>query len=301
MKNLGWIVEFDFKNFQPIEDEEIPLLENNTPVINTKIVAPISYQGGKQRIAGEILNNIPVKNTEMFYDLCCGSGAISTELVNRGHPVNNIFMLDQGPWGMFWKSIGNGSFDLNKFSDYINQIPKDTSLIQAWVKEVSKRPADQDAQYVFLILQACSFGGKAIWIEGNKWKNTSFRNQWIPTATSNRRSNVNPMMPMPQTLFERIKIICEKMKGVKGHHGDIREVRPTSGVVYIDPPYQGTTLYGHDFDIIEYAKSLPVKCYVSEGKALSENAQLISGGRAKGGISGERKSKPNEEWLSVFN
>ena len=66
---------------------------------------PCSYQGGKQRIASQIvdviLESLPSENTQ-FYDLCCGSGAISIELVNRGIDPKSISMLDISSWGTFW-------------------------------------------------------------------------------------------------------------------------------------------------------------------------------------------------------
>jgi site-specific DNA-adenine methylase len=260
-----------------------------------KLVSSISYQGGKQRIAPQILDHIKPEGN--FYDLCCGSGAISIELVNRNYDVNQITMLDAGPWGLFWKMIGNGSFSLKEFEHHLGNVPKDISLIQSYIKELSKNPAYIDTVYVFLLLQASSFGGKSIWISDNKWRNCSFRNYWLPTATSSRRSHVNPMMPMPDTLFERIVNICEKMQGVNGIYGDINDFVPGEGIVYIDPPYSKTTLYGFNFDLMDYIKKIGKKCYVSEGKKLSENSILIAGKRAKGGISGDRKNF-NEEWLS---
>ena len=54
---------------------------------------PCSYQGGKQRIAPQIVDNlIEASNSSnsFFYDLCCGSGAISIELVNRGIDLSLI-------------------------------------------------------------------------------------------------------------------------------------------------------------------------------------------------------------------
>lgn len=263
-----------------------------------KLIAPITYQGGKQKIAGAILNHIQLG--DKFYDLCCGSGAISVELINRGYPVEQIVMLDKGPWGLFWKAVGEGSFDLNKFQSYCQSVPLDRSKIKDYMHELFSSPVDEDAMYIFLLLQASTFGGAAVWIEGDKWKKSGgFRNYWMPTATSNRRSPVNPMMPLPETLFQRIALVCEKMKGIVGICGDIQEIDPV-GMVYIDPPYQGTAVYGFDFDVVKYALSLKCKCYISEGKALSDQAYLITKGSKKGGMSGDR-DKPHEEWLSEFN
>ena len=46
---------------------------------------PCAYQGGKQRVAVQIVDILleaaPGPDSR-FYDLCCGSGAVSIELVN---------------------------------------------------------------------------------------------------------------------------------------------------------------------------------------------------------------------------
>ena len=265
------------------------------------LTSPCAYQGGKSRVAKDILAIINPNKDYYFVDGCCGSGAISIELVNSGFPLDKIIMIDKGPWGLFWQMVGDGSFDLNIFKKYIDQIPKEIGLIQGFIKELSKQSADIDTPYVYLLLQASSFGSKAIWIEDNKWKNCSFRNLRLPTATSNRRSIVNPMVPMPNTLLARVELICEKMRGVDGCCGDINALNiPENAIVYCDPPYSDTTLYGHDFDVVSFARKIKNKVFISEGKPLSENSHKIENVRKKGGISGERKTF-NEEWLSEFN
>lgn len=258
------------------------------------MIAPVSYQGGKTRIAALILDHIAP--TGMFHDLCCGCGAVAIELVNRGYDPASITMLDAGPWGLFWEAVGIGTFDLDHFAHHCRCVPARDKIAE-YMKTLAAQPANNDI-YVYLLLQAAAFGGKAIWIRDNRWMNTSFRSYWQPTATSNCRSPVNPMMPMPDTLFERVKIVCEKMRGVHGWCMDIRNYRPLPGVVYIDPPYARTTAYGHTFDVVQYARGLQQPCYISEGRPLTDQAWLIASGRAKGGISGGRKIA-NDEWLSL--
>ena len=129
-----------------------------------KLVPPTAYQGGKQRIAGKILDIIRPADDVDFYDLCCGSGAVAIENINRGHNPEKIHMIDAGPWGLLWKTIGDGRFKLEKFAYWIEQVPTNKRDIQDWVKELSKRPAGKDTPYVFLLLQASSFGSNAIWI-----------------------------------------------------------------------------------------------------------------------------------------
>ena len=263
----------------------------------------VAYQGGKARLASQIIDiiarEVPIIT---FYDMCCGSGAVSIEAVSRGVKPKNVFMYDTGPWGSVWQHIGEGHFSLGVFKSYIDQVPKKLAQVKDFVVELSKQPASIDTPYVFLILQSAAFGGKAIWIEDGKWSNCGFRSYWLPTETSNRRSPVNPMMPLPATLYERLGRLCEGMQGVNAGCMDcLRVPIGSDGVVYIDPPYAGTAGYGSPaFDVVKFAQSLIVPCYVSEGQGLSDRTWCLSKNMKKGGMSGNR-AVPHEEWLSRFN
>lgn len=272
-----------------------------------KIEIPCAYQGGKQRIAADIVNILLNENKwneeTMFYDLCCGSGSISIELVNRGISPDKIVMLDASVWGLFWKMIGEGSFDLSKFKSFIDTIPKEITMIKDYALEIINQPVDEDAAYKFLFLQACSFGSTPTWIEEGKWKkNGGLRNYWLPTETSNRKSPVNPMMPMPNSLYKRVENIVKNMYGISGIESNIVNYTQVKGnsVIYIDPPYNNTHGYGYTFDIHNYLKEINHnKVYISEGYKMFENGHQIAGERKKGGINGSRKSG-NEEWLNVY-
>ena len=269
--------------------------------ISQTLKAPVAYQGGKSRLASAIVDIIYDANKDHYYDLCCGSGAVSIELIKRGVSPSQIHMVDQGPWGLFWKNIGENNFDKIIFQKIINKIPKDPTKIQDYVKQLSQQPVSEDQCYIFLILQAASFGSKPIWNDDKRWKNCSFRSYWKPTPTSKRRSPVNPMMPMPETLYNRVISIADVMAGVNGYHQDIHSVKilPNS-VVYIDPPYEGRTSYGYHCDAQAIASSSNELCYISEGAPLSNEAIKLSQGRSKGGVSGTRTRSPNEEWLNIY-
>lgn len=281
---------------------------------------PCSYQGGKQRLAKQIVdifykeNNI--NDDTKFFDLCCGSGAISLELINRGFNPNNITMIDNGCFGQFWQDIANGEFDLDIFKREIENLPN-LENIQSYLKKLSDLPVDEDKMvYHYLLLQAGSFGSKQIWIENNKWKNNTFRSYWLPTETSNRRSPVNPMMPMPNTLYDRVESIVKQLSGsiiasresVFDAVYRIDEERNKGNkniIIYIDPPYANTTGYKETFDIYSLEGQIwstsPI--YISEGYKMqgASESYLLSVGRTKGNISGEAKKKPTEEWLNRFN
>lgn len=120
-----------------------------------KLTIPCAYQSGKQRIAKQIVNIISqyIKNDNIkFYDLCCGSGAVSIELVNRGFNPKNIIMVDKSPWGLFWQKIGNGTFSMDVFKFYIDNIPKNISKIQEHIKQLYKNPTPENLVYEFLLL-----------------------------------------------------------------------------------------------------------------------------------------------------
>lgn len=267
------------------------------------MIPAVSYQGAKQRIAGKLLDIM--RPSGVFYDLCCGSGSVSIELVNRGYDPHLIRMVDAGPWGLVWNAIARGEFHLYMMQYWCNQVPEKREKVSEFLLELSRQPVDYpNAPYVFLLLQAGSFGGKAIWIKDGRWQNCSFRAFWQPTATSKRRSPVNPMMPMPATLYTRLCDIVSRMDGICADCVLVEHMAAKIGsdaTVYIDPQYNGTTGYGHSLNIDAVVSQIHATTFVSEGRALpgASTSHCISAGRAKGGISGTRRIA-NEEWLSVF-
>lgn len=271
---------------------------------------PCSYQGGKQRVAAQIVDILleaaPDSNS-IFYDLCCGSGAVSIELVNRGIEPSRIFMLDISSWGSFWSAIGSGIFNMDVFDQFLSDLPNDKRDYKSHMSSISALPIVKHEAELYPILQACSFGGKQIWRKENNWANTCFRNYWEPTETSIRRSPANPMQPSPVELRRRVDALVNGMKGVTALNKDIMMILnnqlPSNAIVYVDPPYQSTTGYAFDFDVISFAKQFKeinqIPLFISEGVPLNDDAFMLTFGGANGGISGSRKRK-HQEWLSRF-
>lgn len=278
-----------------------------------KLEIPCSYQGGKQRLAKQIVDIFYEENNidedTHFYDLCCGSGAVSLELINRGFNPNNITMVDNGCFGQFWQNIANNEFNLVKFREEIDKLPQ-VENVQNYLKELSGEPIDKDRMiYHYLLLQAGAFGSKQIYIKEDKWIVPGFRSYWLPTETSNRKSPVNPMMPMAETLYKRVKNIVVQMSGcIVACKEDVFKTIYSLGeeckkeninaIVYIDPPYMNTTGYKERFNIYELKNQIQndVPIYISEGKKLqgAKKTYLLSSGRTKGNISGKSKKKPVE-------
>lgn len=275
-----------------------------------RLRVPCAYQGGKQRVAAQIVDLLleaaPGPNAR-FYDLCCGSAAVSIELINRGVEPSRIWMLDISSWGAFWSAIGAGTFNMDAFDKILSELPTDKRDLKKYLLALSSNPVGEHEVELYPVLQACSFGGKQIWRNGDRWANACFRDYWEPTATSIRRSPANPMQPSASELRRRVEALVNRMRGVNCLHTDIETLLgtpvPSNAVVYIDPPYKSTTGYAFGFDIISFTNRFremnKVPLFVSEGVPLSENALMLTFGGAKGGISGIKKGK-HQEWLSRF-
>lgn len=270
------------------------------------IKPPLSYQGGKGRIANKIIdiidNDCNILSKEFFHDFCSGSGAVSIEVFNR-FPNVKIIMYDISPMGLFYKMVKDKSFNLDLFKSEIDRIPKDPFLIKSYLESLNKSEFNI---YKFLILQAGSFGGKQINYRKveNKFEfgTNSFRNYWQPTETSNRKSPVNPMMPMPNTLYDNVKNIVENFKPYAVYIGDLNNFKNgfegDKHIFYIDPPYEDTLKYTNILNNnIFYSKFKEI--YVSEYKILSDKYWVVNKTN-KGGISGN-SSKNRAEILNKIS
>lgn len=271
---------------------------------------PCAYQGGKQRVAPQIVDVLlgaAPQASGRFYDLCCGSGAISIELINRGVDPSQIVMLDVSSWGAFWSAVGDGTFNMAVFDRFLADLPRDKRDLKRHMSALSSLPIGDHEAEIYPVLQACSFGGKQIWRDGQRWANACFRDHWEPTANSVRRSPANPMQPGPEELRRRVEKIVKKMKGVRCIKRDIQTISQSAfhenSVIYIDPPYKGTTGYGYQFDlnslIIDLQSVNNTQIFVSEGAPMNAGAVLLRASGAKGGISGTRKGR-HQEWLNQF-
>ena len=278
---------------------------------NIKLTPPCSYQGGKQRLAKKIVDIIyeetNIDENTKFYDLCCGSGAISLEMINRGFNPNNIVMVDKGVYGSFWLEVANDEVELEKLKKLVDNIPSKEEC-KKHLENMSKEFNKDNFVYQYLLLQSGSFGGKEIYLENNKWKHHGFRDYWLPTATSVRRSPCNPMQPNHNELYKRVEDINTYLSGTIRvindsierflEYEDIKE----NSIIYIDPPYQNTTGYSNNLDIkeiIHKIKNTPL--FVSECQTLSDNYRFVTKGKSKGNITGVVKNKRKDDILNIFN
>lgn len=273
---------------------------------NSELKPPVSFQGGKQKVS-KMLSDIVFQEDTQYIDLCCGSGAVSIGLINKGVHPENITMVDASDWGTFWSQVSEGTFDTDYFNWLIDSIPEDKDKIKPYLESIAKEGYDPETESdiipIWLILQAGSFGGKHIWSDNGAFRNASFRNYWKPTPTSSRRSPVNPMMPMPQTLLKQTLKCVEEMSPVKAVNCRVEnfnwkhyeKVRTKSNVVvFIDPPYEDTTGYGFKLDYKKWLENLELpenySLYITDYQKHSETFWELSK-TSKGGISGGNKKR----------
>lgn len=216
-------------------------------------------------------------------------------------------MVDLSSWAAFWSAIGNSTFDMDEFQRLLSEIPADKHDVKEHMTCLSSLLVLDHEAEIYPILQACSFGGKQIWYDGTQWVNAFFRDYWEPTATSVRRSPANPMQPSPHELERRVHALAANMRGVTCFRADVMTMTkcpiPSNSVVYVDPPYRGTTGYAFGFDVLQFANAFRMNStaplFISEGQPLHPDSIRLSFGGAKGGISGNKTSK-HQEWLSRF-
>lgn len=231
----------------------------------------ISYIGGKRNHANKILNKIIFKPGAKFYDLCCGSGEISLALLRRGFDPKRIVMVDSGPWGLVWKNIGNGRFNLSRFAticDHFNRNP----CLKEWCQHVASEPLDADQIYKFLILQACSFGGRPIIVSNNKLKTCGFRKS---------------IQPELNELFRRVAECCKLARGINGRHKDARCISRSTlarATVFCDPPYK-KSIYGNDL-LPSEVKRICKDFYCTYSVELSERCYKLQTKGRRGGVVG---------------
>lgn len=250
-------------------------------------------------IATRIVKILGLPSKAPFFDLCCGSGAVSLAAVDAGQDPASITMVDQSPWGTVWESFGKGTFDVDYLEDLIETMPKDPYEIPCFLRELAVQPAVDHVPEIFLLLQSAAFSGRQVSINNGRWKTPGLRSYWTPKPGSQCRSPVYPLKPQPSSMLERVRDIATKMLGVRGICADVRAVIGSigSGTIYIDPPYSATTGYAYELPLSDVV----LAAWISEAKPLSAISVRLSAGRAKGGHAGVRRRVPREEWLSFVS
>lgn len=267
------------------------------------------YKGSKRKFAAQIVDRILSLEPSHVYDVCCGSGAITIELVNRGYDPRCITMIDAGPWGFVWQTVGDGDLDVEYVKRMLTEdLPDNPRDVASWVEQdiALQEPSPER----FIVLQAASFGATPVWWDGEQWRrgdasaNRRYkaRSYWEPKPDSKEKKPRGTIFT-PDKVAAQTAEVANALFGVDGRCCRAESVEFRDGVIYIDPPYASFTGYGVDIDwrsIVERT-SLPV--LVSEGEVVegASKSWELSKKRKAASLTGRATSDAGGEWLHAFH
>jgi len=265
----------------------------------TALAPACSYMGGKSRVARRVANLILARRPGTVHDLCCGSGAVSLEVVARGFDPRRLVMVEAGPWADYWAAVADGTLNLDLLRDLLGArwpgtVAAAVSYLQDEVTAMARTPE------VFLVLQAFAWSGFPAWYDeaAGRWR---VRSQFYKCR--DRRSNLNG--PRRARVLEAVGQHVRRMKGARVVRVDVADLgawldpEDPDPVYYLDPPYEGTEGYGWSLDVDEFVSRAPRPLLVSEQRPVP-GADLVGrvGARRAGSI--RPGTKGVHELVNVF-
>jgi hypothetical protein len=271
-----------------------------------KLGPPTGYKGGKRKFAPEIVQHLLKEQPAHIYDVCSGSGAITLALIEAGYPVEQITMVEAGPWGMFYLAASKGGLCMGNLRELFEAMPSDPRKVAEWVeKEIAT--IDDPGSEEFLILQAASYGSTPVWHDGSRWRrgdesaNRGYkaRSYWEPGPTSKEKKPRGTIFRVDKIINAAAEIDV-RCRGLNVHWGDAGEFEFRSdAIIYCDPPYAGNSGYGYDLDVERFITNRPCKLYLSEGVAKEGSESFELGQRRGGNLSA--KSKRSSEFINIYD
>lgn len=274
-----------------------------------KLRPPCGYMGGKRRVSDEIAAQVLAAQPSAFFDLCAGSGAVALSVIEAGYPPAQVTMVEGGPWGWFWRDVGQGTLDVDLIERMLTiEIPSDPKLVADWLQtDVALQPP---SAATFLVLQSGSFGAVPCWWDGQRWRqanpehNRGYnpRKYWEPSGKS-KETKPRGTIFNPHKIVKQVSEIAERCRGLRGIHGCVNALdysREPSGTTYfIDPPYEGDSGYGVALDVATFIASGPRPLWVMEGREIpgASHAQLLGMRR---GHNVNRNTARKPDYLNVF-
>lgn len=242
--------------------------------LRAKARPPLGYQGGKQGYADAILDALGM---------------------NPGDGVgNDIILCEPGPWGdawEHWRTAGGRADTCARLEAWAGEDPRtlwDRLRAAPVPVEMGERVA------TWAVLQFWGYMRRAVVPSGGKWREHGLQVAYL--AEDLRRS----VSDVARRISRLPDLSC-----VRVHRGPAQALRPIPGaVVYIDPPYQDTTGYGHAFpraEVLEVAERWRAAgCIVAVSEACAiplDGWRALQLPRRKGAR--RTWSKQQEEWLTI--
>ncbi len=179
-------------------------------------VPPVSWMGGKRYL----------------------SAAIVGAMMGERRIPDAVYLADPGPWGWVWPILRDHCHEI---STLILAWHDDENDVEAFWKRLEAAPVPThpiERVAVWCVLQRCVWRSKPVSIRGGRWKTDGFSGVGTGKGkTLSLAHQASAVRLMSALAFVPFHI----------HHGDATGIEVPGGevFVYIDPPYVGTTGYGH--------------------------------------------------------
>lgn len=192
-----------------------------------KLPHPFPYQGSKRWLAPTICACIP-KNTNTFYEPFAGSAAVSICAASR--TLANHFVIGDlhKPIADLWGAIINAPHDLaDEYERLWHEQPASGKSHFNEVRESFNREP-QPATFLYLLARCVKAA-----IRYNK--SGEFNN-----TADHRRRGIRPVT-LRDNVVRTASLFAGKSKILNAEYLETLKGAGTSDVIYLDPPYQGTS------------------------------------------------------------
>lgn len=261
---------------------------------------------------------------------CCGSAALTLHLCGIKKPLipyqgskwkyrnyleknlrsygfhgkpDQVKLYDPGPWSQTLNAlIKNQDLVLDVLTDYNKNDPKNV-FDSLQNQKVSKDLYEFAGEFLFL--QRLSFSGKAVGCKNKIWKSPGFnKTSAYGVKKTSKFGEIKPMIPSIIKVLQDIKFNQIPLVDVGLNLGYPKE-NVNHTVVYLDPPYHGSTKYPDGDlsrkEVVDLARAWAhagARVIISEAEPIKElnwtNICLSSGSINQNSF----KSK-KEEWITI--
>lgn len=263
-------------------------------------------------------------------ELCAGSAALSLRLLSgcrplapysggKGRWANRIasqmalgapercVLVDPGPWGAVWRDLHAHRAQVQARLDEwaAVQIQPHYGPRQIFDRIKAEPVPDDPGERIarFLLLQTLSFRSKPVGVRDGRWVCDVYsKTHGEGLALSGGWGEVKPQLPKLARTLRNLR----RLDRIEGHQCLAQDIEPIPGaVVYLDPPYAGTTGYGPDDLTREQVLALAARWRAAGCRVAISEAEPIPGYRAirlgdqarSSGLSGTGEGRV--EWLSM--
>lgn len=208
----------------------------------------IPYQGSKRKIAQEILLNIDFKIKGRFFEPFAGSAAITLAAASKNLSEQYIIGDKYDPLIKLWESIIYSPTEISDRYEHLWQSQLDNPK-DFFLKTRDQFNIDNDPAKLLYLVSRCVKNSIRFNSEG-------FFNQ----SPDNRRLGTNPKRVRKEIEMASF-LLAEKALLRKGDFLEVLEDVGPKDVVYLDPPWQGTSKkrdprYAHLLDLEKLTKGI---------------------------------------------